>query len=147
MSHMAEMAMLTCVQPSEQSLSLWPRLAFPSCCGIQVFCVFFDVAANDGLHSAKWLPLRVQFYMFLHACAPAGFFVLVADANFHPHHCLQPPSLKCQSGSSTLGCAKHAFINTKPYLCSHTMCALQSRNPFIGIARRSPTELITADDI
>ena len=68
----AEMAMLTSVQTFEQSLSLIPRLAFPSCCGIQVFCILLDVAAEDGLHWAKWLPLRVQFHMSLHAGGPAS---------------------------------------------------------------------------
>ena len=68
----AEMAMLTSVQTFEQSLSLMPRPAFPSCCGIQVFCILLDVVAEDDLHWAKWLPLRVQFHMFLHAGAPTS---------------------------------------------------------------------------
>ena len=48
-------------------------------------------------------------------------FVLVAAANFHPHHHCQPRSHPCLSGLGTLGYTNHIFIFTSPYLFSHSM--------------------------
>lgn len=117
------MAMLTCVQTFEQSLSLMPRLAFPSCCRVQVFCVFLDVAAEDGLHRAKWLPLRVQFHMLLHAAAPAPFSFWLRLRGFAGHIVVSLGVLRVCVGwvPST---AQNTNSNSHRPIYIHTVCPL-----------------------